>query len=417
VRLVERLAPPKLLVDPAWERAVLGPFVAKARRALQRQLATGEVEIDPGPTLERAYRSVPFYQRRFAERALGLHDLQDPRALGYLPITRRSDVAEHFTDFLVHPLEPFALGRGWLGRTSGSTGVPISYLRDPRTHAWFWAFVDFALGYVGRRPTRRPIVLLDSLAHLPQYEAELPLFHGARFYKRASAAPDLEDELRRLRPQVITGDPESLAVLGGMSIGAPLVLSSAFAMPLATRHALEATGAALLEYYATQETSVIGVSCRHGHGFHALSGACLFEAIDGELVLTPTHNPSFILIRYAPGDHGTVVDDGRCPCGLSGPRIASLEGRTHVRFAAANGTFPAASVGPLLARLPVVEHQLVQHAADRYTLRVRGIEHLSTGVLKARLAELAGMPVRLDVVRVESIPRSGSKPEPFRVEP
>lgn len=409
-----RLQPPKLLVDAAWERAVLGPFVDEARRALKAQLATGEAVVDVVPTLERAYRGVPFYQRRFAQCALGLADLEDPRALAVLPVTRRSDVAERFTDFLVHPLEPFALERGWLGRTSGSTGAPISYLRDPRTHAWFWAFVDFALAYVGLPESDRPIVLLDSLAHLPQYEAELPLFHGARFYKRSSDVA--VDELPRLRPQVITGDPESLAVLARCDLGRVLVLSSAFAMPRATREAIEATGAVVLEYYATQETSVIGVQCRAGQGFHPLSGACHVESVDGELVVTATHNPSFPLIRYAPGDCGAVVD-APCSCGLRGRRIVSLDGRTDVRFVGANGEFLAATVGPLLARLPIVEHQLVQHAVDRYTLRVRGLSPVDTRVLVARLSELAGVPVRVELVRLDRIARTGSKPQPFVVEP
>lgn len=407
-----RLTPPKLLIDPGWEREVLGPFVDEARRGLEKQLATGEPAIDVVPTLQRAYRSVPFYQRRFAARALGLADLEDPRALAMIPVTRRSDVAAQFTDFLVHPLEPFALERGWLGRTSGSTGAPISYLRDPRTHAWFWAFVDFALAYVGLPESDRPIVLLDSLAHLPQYEAELPLFHGARFYKRSSDVA--ASELPRLRPQVITGDPESLAVLARCDLGRVLVLSSAFAMPRATREAIEATGAVVLEYYATQETSVIGVQCRAGNGFHTLSGACHVESLDGELVVTVTHNPSFPLIRYAPGDCGAVSDEP-CTCGLSGRRIVSLDGRTDVRFRGSHGDFLAATVGPLLARLPIVEHQLVQHGVDRYTLRVRGLEPVDTRVLVARLSELAGVAVTLEVVRVDTIPRSGPKPQPFVV--
>ena len=406
-----RLAPPKLLVDPAWERAVLGPFVDAAREALARQLATGVAEIDPVPTLQRAYRSVPFYQQVFARAALGLADLEDPRALASIPITRRADVAARFTDLLVHPLPPFALERGWLGKTSGSTGAPISYLRDPRTHAWFWAFVDFARAYVGLQAPLREIVLLDSLAHLPEYEAELPLLHDARFTKRSSAG-----DLGGLRAQVITGDPESLAPLAGLELPGVLVLSSAFAMPQGTRERLERTGATVLEYYATQETSVIAVQCRRQRGFHPLSGACLVEEAFGELVLTATHNPSFPLIRYAPGDHGSPTDDP-CGCGLSGPRIAALDGRTNVRFPGRNGDFLAATVGPLLARLPVEEHQLVWKAVDRYVLRVRGALPLDLRVLEARLVELAGGPVHVTLERVTTIPRAGSKPVPFLLDP
>ncbi len=421
------VTPPSLIDDPSWERATLGPFVTRARRALRRQLSSGRPRIDLRATLERAYRTVPFYQERFRAAGIGLRDLDAPNILTFLPPTRRADLAAGIAPFLSMPVEPFALDRGWLGRTSGSTGEPLSYLRDPRTLAWFWAFVDFALGYAGRARARRMttrrspcVVLLDALEHMPEYDAALPLFHRARYAKRSSARPDLAQELARLDPTVITGDPESLAVLATLD-PAPrpaLVLSSAFPLPSASRDAIAAaTDAAVLEYYATQETSVIGVGCRLGHGFHALSTACVFEiSATGELLVTPTHNPSFVLLRYAPGDLGTVVDDA-CACGLSGPRIATLHGRTHVRFLGERGEFAAGLLGPLLARLPVVEHQLAQIGLGRFVLRVRGtVRDLALtrdgAAIELRLRELAGA-ASLSVVEVAAIPRRGPKPEPF----
>lgn len=393
--------PPKLIRDAAWELRVLGPFVARARRTFARG-----APVDPRPTLIRAYHRVPFYQRRFAEVALGLRDLHDRRALSAIPVTRRADLAGGVAPFFAHPLEPFALERGWLGRTSGSTGMPIEYLRDPRTLAWFWAFLDYALATVGARADHRPIVMLDALEHMPEYEAELPLFHGVRYYKRSRVGA--------LDPQIVTGDPESLASLIGSSARPKLVLSSAFAMSDALRDEIaRATGASVLEYYATQETSVIALGC--GHGFHPVPGACHLEIVDGEVVVTPVNNPSFVLIRYAPGDLATMIDEP-CPCGRVGARIATLAGRTHVSFRGARGDFAAGLLGPLLARLPVVEHQLVQRAADRYVLRHRGAPLSEAPIVAQRLAELAGCPVVLELAHVSEIARTTAKPQPFVVE-
>jgi phenylacetate-coenzyme A ligase PaaK-like adenylate-forming protein len=402
---VSLVKPPRLVEDPDWERAVLGPFVDEARVALMRQLETGVAEIDVDSTRRRAYRSVSFYQRRFADLALGIDELDAA------PPTRRTDLALGVEHFLAHPLEPWALQRGWLGKTSGSTGEPVTYLRDPRTLAWFWAFVDFALAYAGRKPFPRggTIALLDAIAHMPEYGAFLPLLHDGRFEKRSDA--------RGLSAHVITGDPESLAVLAEIDLPSPpeLVLSSAFAMPRPLMKAIaERTGAAVIEYYASQETSIMGIGCRLGRGFHALSGACAIEELDGEIVATPTNNPSFVLIRYAPGDLGSVRAT-ECACGLSGPTVVELAGRTNVRFDARVGTYAAGLVGPLLSRLDVLEHRLVQHARDRYVLVHRGKELSPDALvpLKTRLAELAGGPVELEVKRVETIPRDKAKPEPF----
>lgn len=423
---------PRLVVDPAWERSILGPTVERARSALRLQLERGVADTDPRPTLARAYASVPFYQSSFARLALGARDLEDPRALAMIPPTRRSDLACGVEPFLSMPVERFALERGWLGRTSGSTGEPVEYLRDPRTHAWFWAFLDFALAYaeVPNAAPRRAVVLLDALDHMPEYDARLPLFHDATFAKRSASRPDLAAALEALEPVVITGDPESLAPLARLDLPPrarpSLVLSSAFTMPASLRDAIAAaTGAAVLEYYATQETSVIAIGCRAGRGFHPLSGACHVESIAGELgpelVVTPLHNPSFVLVRYAPGDLGAVVDDATpCACGLAGPRIASLDGRTAIAFDGACGPFAAGLLGPLLARLPVLEHQLVQRASSRYELRYRAAAALArdrVAAVEGRLAELSGAPIDLELVQLDGpLPRSGAKPAPYRVE-
>ena len=395
--------PPKLVRDAAWELSTLGPFVARARRIMQRG-----APVDPRPTCIRAYQRVPFYQQRFRDAAIGLRDLRDRRVLSALPITRRADLAEGVAPFLAHPVEPFALERGWLGRTSGSTGEPIEYLRDPRTLAWFWAFLDYALASVGKRADGRSVVMLDALKHMPEYDSVLPLFHGVRYEKR-TVGSELGD------PQIVTGDPESLEALVHTRVRPNLVLSSAFPMSEALREAIaRATGAPVLEYYATQETSVIALRCRNG-AYHPVPGACHVEVVDGEVVVTPVNNPSFVLIRYAPGDLGTLADDA-CACGVVGPRLTTLAGRTHVTFRGAHGEYAAGLVGPLLARLPILEHQLVQRAADSYVLRYRGAVLPSAPLIERRLSELSGCAIRLELEQVSTIPRRTAKPEPFVVE-
>lgn len=415
------LAPPRLLVDPAFERRALGPFLARARALLRRQLRTGRPSFDLPRTLDHAYRSSPRYQRAFAAAALGRGDLaHDPRrALAALPITRRADLQRDFVSFLAADQPSWALDRGWLGQSSGSTGEPVPYLREPRTLAWFYAFLDFALAYAGHggwaRGRRGDVVLLDALGHLPDYAAPLPSFGGARFSKLSVARAE---RLAALAPLIVTSDPDGLAPLATLDLPRPpkLVLSSAFALPPSLRDAIAArTGAVVLEYYSTQETSVLGIGCRLGGGFHALAGAAHLEAVDGEIVVTTAHAPAFPLIRYAPGDRVELAD-GPCPCGLGGPRIARLLGRTHELFVGAHGPFAAGLLGPLLARLPVVEHQLVQEHARRVVLRYRADAPLSAaalGPLETRLRELGG-PIELGLEPVAApLHAPGHKPRPY----
>ncbi|MBK7397785.1 MAG: phenylacetate--CoA ligase family protein [Myxococcales bacterium] len=410
------LAPPRLLDDPGFERRALGPFLARARALLRRQLRTGLARVDLESALGHAYLNSPYYQRVFARAAIGRGDLERPtRALAALPVTRRADLQRDFVSFLAAGQPSWALDRGWLGRSSGSTGTPVPYLREPRTLAWFYAFLDFALAYAGLPGARGDVVLLDALGHLPDYEARLPSFHGARFTKLAIGRAD---RLRALAPLVVTSDPDGLAPLAELDLPRPprLVLSSAFALDPGLRAAIaERTGAVVLEYYSTQETSVLAVGCRLGHGYHPLAGAAHLELDAGEVVVTTTNNLAFPLIRYAPGDRAEMADD-RCPCGLRGPRLTRLLGRTHETFVGARGPFAANVLGPLLARLPVDEVELAQVSASSLVLRYRAASELSTecvAALRTRLEELAG-PVSLTRVRVEApLRRPGEKPRPF----
>jgi len=225
-----------------------------------------------------------------------------------------------------------------------------------------------------------------------------------------------------------TGDPDSLACLARIELPRrarpSLVLSSAFALSSELRDAIApATGAAVLEYYGAQEVSVVALSCRLGHGFHAVAGACQFETIatdegDDEIVVTPLQKRSFVLIRYAPGDLGRVTH-GVCACGLDGPRIERLSGRTNVRFHAHDGgRFPPGRLNPLLARLPIEEHRLIEVALGRYELRYRGsvLSKRTLDPIVDRLRELARGPASLALVR-SNVPlhAMGEKPIPFEV--
>ena len=423
--------------DHEWERTVLGPRLAPAREALARQLHTGRPDTDPRPILQRALRSVPYYQQVFQSLGLGAHDLDDPRALALVPPTRREDLRDRLPEFLSYPVDHDTLERGWRGYTSGSTGEPVAYFRPPVTIAWFYPFVDFALAYVGRPPVvagpRAGIVQLDALGLRPPYGVTLPLFHGTRFEKldASDGNPDLRAQLTALAPRVITGDPQSIARLVEFELPPEtrpdLVISSAFTLPSELSAAVtEATGAEVLDTYCSQETSLVGLSCRLGRGFHLVSGASHVETLpipgsgETEILVTPLDNPAFVLLRYAPGDLGRLVDDGqRCPCGLSGRRLTELRGRTATLFDAVDGgSFAPGQLNPLLSRLPVAAFQMEQHRVDRYTLKLCSDRLPSPALvapIRASLERLAGDRVEIELTLTESpVVRGGNKPEPFR---
>lgn len=160
----------------------------------------------------------------------------------------------------------------------------------------------------------------------------------------AGGAAQRDAFLADVDPQVITGNPTSLATLlePGCATLAPLALfSSAMALAPALRAALqERFGFPVFDVYGLHETRPLAVS-PDGGPFRILprtlvevvapDGSPVPDGEIGELVVTVAHNPLLPLVRYRTGDVGRLVEvDGA-------PAIADLEGRENTVFRTASG--------------------------------------------------------------------------------
>lgn len=416
---------------------------------LMREPLVGEV----GPLLHHAWDHIPFYRRRMREAGLVRADLADPTALQALRPLERWEVQEH-RQALIDWTAPRAVRRDvYQGLTSGSTGEPVTYLADGFSYLWFWAFVDFVLRYTGANTRFRPlsmgVTLLCALGHSPAYGSFLPLFHGTFFRKLHVTEPGFREQIERARPQVVTGDPDSLAALLDVRLRPRLVLSSAFAMPPALRQRLAThLGCPVVEYYSAAETGMIGVACQRGYGYHLLTPAVAVEAVevgasadgwaDGEgvepaiheLLVTNLRNRYFPLIRYRLGDLGAIEPVGPlgCACGLHAPLITELRGRTTDLFTGAEGgRFDPSGLSPVLARLSIRQFQVIEQSTGRYRIRYLGGRPLAESeraLITSQLARLcAGGGAAPDSVSVvfdrleRPLRERGVKPRPFIARP
>lgn len=187
-------------------------------------------------------------------------------------------------------------------------------------------------------------------------------------------------------PQVITGNPTSLATLlePGCAGLVPLALfSSAMALTPALRAALtDRFGCPVFDVYGLHETRPIAVSA-DGGPFRVLprtlvevvtsGGDPVADGEIGELVVTVAHNPLLPLVRYRTGDVGRLVEvDG-------GPAIADLEGRENTVFRTASGR-----------DLPCVDltQQLQRHGAHGWSVTQQGTE-VTASIVRGDAVEIA----------------------------
>jgi len=289
-------------------------------------------------------RRLPAYRRR-AER-LG--------ALATWPTVTRDDLLDDVSAFV--PLDA-DLDRMVEGSSSGTTGRALQIPDDIEEVArsfhllvrlvadqgidWRPDPARMALAYVVHQ--RQAFTYTSSISSFGQATMARLNLHPSQW----PAAGQRTGFLLAQQPQVITGNPTSLAELLHPELVAglrPLALfSGAMALSLGLRRDLErAYGCPVIDVYGLHETRPIAASA-DGGPFVILDRRVHVEVLDpagrpaapgqrGEIVVTAGENPLLPLVRYRTGDFGRLVEvAGR-------PALADLEGREATRFLALDGT-------------------------------------------------------------------------------
>ncbi|WP_241993254.1 AMP-binding protein [Cryobacterium sp. TMB1-7] len=274
--------------------------------------------------------------------------------LGTWPTVTRDDLLENVSAFV--PLDA-DLDRMIEGSSSGTTGRALQIPDDIEEVArsfhllvtlvaeqgidWRPDPARMALAYLVHQ--RQAFTYTSSISSFGQSTMARLNLHPSQWPAPGQRAGFLLDQ----QPQVITGNPTSLAELLHPDLVAdlrPLALfSGAMALSLALRRDLEAAfGCPVIDVYGLHETRPIAAST-DGGPFVILDRRVHVEVLDGsghpvapgergEIVVTAGENPLLPLVRYRTGDFGRLVDvAGR-------PALADLEGREATRFLALDGS-------------------------------------------------------------------------------
>ncbi len=324
---------------PRWTHATGDRLTAEQLERTRRPLPTeGWLEEHLAVA-----RKLPAYRR-----LTGLHSLAD------FPVISRADLAADVAAYV--PLDA-DFSRLVHGSSSGSTGAALMIPDDIEEVARsFHLLVDLVraegIDWLPD-PARMALVNLVLQHQAFTYVSVISGFEQATMARINLATAEWpypaarSDFLAAQNPQVITGDPSTLAELLApdlVGVVRPLALFSgaeALSAPLRAR-LVAAFGCPVFDLYGLHETRPIAVRTDDGP-FRILPRRLVVEILDdrgdpvpggelGEIVVTAGENPLLPLVRYRTGDHARLVE-------LDGfPALADLEGRAHVRFRAADGS-------------------------------------------------------------------------------
>ncbi|MDY7232465.1 phenylacetate--CoA ligase family protein [Hyalangium rubrum] len=394
--------------------------LARFARLPDEALARAELEARL-EAFRAALRDSPFHAQRL--HAAGLHpgDLRSLEDLRHLPTLDRAELARSWD--AVPTLAP-ENAECVVVKSSGTTGDPVNVVRDRRDCLHMWAGLRFFAERAGvELPSRPRVVLLDALPGGLEYSVRLPILYDGALHRISVLRADARERLERVKPAVIFSDPEGLRwLVEQQGLPAPrLLLSSAQHLSTELRAALgRVVGAPVLNYYATTETGPLAWEClAHTGHFHVMAPDVWVEPGLQEVVVTRLRPSVLPLLRYRPGDAGTVRRDA-CSCGFQGWTLEGFGGRGACHFLTPAGrAVDAWQLAWVFKHHTLRAFRLTQVEPERFALELAGASEGDTGPLCERLTaalrNLGWERPRVDLRHVApAVLGTGAKPLPFR---
>jgi phenylacetate-CoA ligase len=386
---------------------------------------------------DRAWEENAFYQHRYKAAGLDAGSVPD---LDDIPRTTKNDLR---ADVEAHP--PFGTHRTVtlesarrVGTSTGTTGKPWLVLWTPRdmaaaievrlqylwrvgmrpggrfAHSWptglystgILAGRDFLLADIMEIPCGLPATPEDVAFHLELWQLLKPtgyMLSGSQLqiYEAAAAAAGID-----LR-----------SVMEGASL---LFVDAACQFPGPRARIEEAYGVHLHNISGASEVPAFSVSdCKYHTGLHVPMGHHLIQIVDpvtgrelpdgerGSLVINSYDLDAFYL-RYDLEDI-VVASTVECPCGETGQRYSFVGRGADGAVVEGKWIFPIdVQVG--LFELGGPEFQLRPGEGSALELKVEADGAGEAARFEGALAESIGVPVRVEAVAVNSLPRSTFKP-------
>lgn len=292
-----------------------------------------------------AFEKSPFYRSYYRDHGFSASDLTDPDAFASLPLVTKQLLREHNDDIATPEADERTSARSV---TSGSTGEPLSLLRDlrapARAYEWrlqsWWGVDPWSdVATIDRYYRTRKQLLQQQALWWPARRIQMDTFDI-----NPTAVRAFVDAWRRVRPQYLTGYVGGVVALARflaeeeLQVSAPTAIgvTAGPLLPAQRREIETALGAPAYDHYRTSEANWLAGECAFQDGLHTFDDIKRIEILGdgadagtdtGEVVVTDFTNRVFPIIRYSTGDVSRRISDP-CRCGRPHSRIEPIRGRT-----------------------------------------------------------------------------------------
>ena len=266
-----------------------------------------------------AHATVPLYRERFDAAGIKPADVRSLADLAHLPVLTRAELEAADPARKISSIYPPATLMET--RTSGSSGRPLTFHRDPYDHRLRKALFVRALHAAGFRLGQRMLLLARAPRSLP------PAWMRWHYAGRDPLPETHLAMWEGLRPRAVYGMASPLRGLAELLVRQPaprhraaLVFCTGETLDSASRRLLEqGFGGQVFDIYGSSETGTAAYECAQHAGLHLAEDAILTELLPlpgsdaARLIVTSLVSRGTPLIRYEIGDLAVAGPIGALP--------------------------------------------------------------------------------------------------------
>lgn len=368
--------------------------------------------VQLGRMVKHAYDTVPYYHRLMTSLKLKPADIRTPADLVKLPILTKDDIRTNFSELKSRAVPS---GRMAIGRTSGTSGSPLTIMWDRHmqifNNAVDWRQKVWAGVPPGSKVALvlgRPIVDIKRTRppfwqeNLVQNQLWLSSFHlspgNFELYFK---------QLERFKPDALEGYPSTLHALAllfreaGKSLPLKAVFSSSEPLHDFQREIItSAFSCKIYDYYGSAERVLFATQCGMHDAQHVNFEYGVTELVDergdvvsqcgqtGAIVATSLQNFGIPLLRYRLNDKTTFLPE-TCMCGREMPLMQRVDTKYEDCIRRRDGTVisPSILTHPFKPISTIVKSQIIQRTETSIEILIIKREGYDKGDERALLME------------------------------
>lgn len=376
--------------------------------------------------VEHVFKTVPYYQKKYADAGIRLEDIRSPEDFARLPVMTRQEVNANRDALRSSAYQ----GRFIPHATGGSSGVPTRFYITIESYDWRTACTERVYAYTGVRLGERSLFLWGAPIGTPPRWKAMKLKGFETFRRQRVINTFAHDEAKwrgvyaqavSFRPRLIVGYISSLEGFSRYLLanrlqlkGVKAVIAAAEPLFPVSRELIEkALGVPVFNTYGSREFMSLGGECELHQGIHVNAENILIEtarpAAEGpsDILVTDLHNYGMPFLRYTIGDVG-LLDSTPCACGRGLPKVGAIEGRVLDVLRTPDGRMVTGELIPhLMKDIPEIrEYRVKQVSLTLLSMQAVLSSPLSAAsreIIDSEIRKAFGPETRLEVEQVATI--------------